>query len=479
MALPRLGLATAWRDAARALASNGVRGDDVNWVMADTEAGLFDAPDLPLPPPGMRKVAVPKTFPALAEQVCCSRTPGAHDALYQLLLRLQHTPRLLTNRADPLVRKVEEMAKNIRRDRHKMRAFVRFREVTEPGANRRRFVAWFEPDHRIEELNASFFARRFADMDWAIVTPEVTTTFKDGTLSFNAVASVPPDIRDDTEELWRTYYANIFNPARLKIKAMQAEMPKKYWKNMPEAVLIPDLIAQAEARVRDMRETAPTLAPARARRILDRLPERSLPSGETALQGIEACTRCPLGQMATQAVPGEGPMDARLMIVGEQPGDQEDLHGRPFVGPAGQLFNEIAAQAGLDRSTVYLTNAVKHFKFTPRGKRRIHQRPSASEVHHCRWWLSREVSQVAPQLIMAMGATAALSLTGNGKGLLKRCGKIEETLEGIRVLITLHPSAILRAHDPATAAQYRAVLRRDLALAAAMLRSTDNDSSIH
>jgi uracil-DNA glycosylase family protein len=215
--------------------------------------------------------------------------------------------------------------------------------------------------------------------------------------------------------LWITYFRNIFNPARLKVKAMQSAMPKKYWKNLPEAVFIPEMIAGAPARARTMADAAPTLPPARMAQV-----QAQLAGHHSAWEGpkeglnaaIASCTRCPLHCHATQAVCGEGPPDADLMIVGEQPGDQEDLSGRPFVGPAGQLFDQIAQQAGLERSHVYVTNAVKHFKFTPQGRRRIHQRPNSSEIDHCRWWLDAEVSIVKPKLVVAMGATALESLTG-------------------------------------------------------------------
>ncbi len=271
--LPRLGTFAAWRSAARALAGARVPPEQIIWMPDGSQAGLFDAPPQPLPE-ARAPVTATKAFLTLAEQMCCHRDPRTFDLAYQLLLGMQTGRHKLSNRADVVVNHAQQIAKNIRRDRHKMRAFVRFREVTQAGANRRSFVAWFEPDHRIEELNAPFFARRFADMDWAIVTPEVTTTFRLGEVTHTAVAATPPDLHDDTEALWRTYYANIFNPARLKIKAMQSEMPKKYWKNLPEADLIPDLIAGAEARVMQMRETAPSLPPVRAQRILDRLPRR-------------------------------------------------------------------------------------------------------------------------------------------------------------------------------------------------------------
>lgn len=221
----------------------------------------------------------------------------------------------------------------------------------------------------------------------------------------------------------------------------------------------------------DMTETAP-IAPAgpRARQNAAARHEaaaaRQPPAeGDRAalVAEMNACRRCPLWKNATQAVPGEGPRDAALMVVGEQPGDQEDLSGHPFVGPAGRLFDEVAERAGLDRSRLYLTNAVKHFKFVPRGKRRIHQAPNGGEIRQCRWWLDLERRMVRPKLILAMGATALESLTGNRRGLLKRRGRIETAADGTPVLVTVHPSYLLRVprEDRAAAeALFEADLRR-------------------
>ncbi len=267
--LPRLGTFDAWRDRARGLARAGVCDTAVTWQMEGDAVSLF-GDTAPVSEPPLRDITVPKAFPALAKQLCASRAPGAFDLAYRLLVRLNDRPGLLSNRADPDVDRAEKIAKHIRRDMHKMKAFVRFREVTPQGANRRQFISWFEPDHRIEELIAPFFSRRFGDMDWIIVTPEVSTRFDGGTVSFEAVKTERMELSDETEELWRTYYANIFNPARLKVKAMQSEMPKKYWKNLPEAALIPGLIADAEARVHEMRKAAPTLPPLRAAKVLNR-----------------------------------------------------------------------------------------------------------------------------------------------------------------------------------------------------------------
>jgi uracil-DNA glycosylase family protein len=177
------------------------------------------------------------------------------------------------------------------------------------------------------------------------------------------------------------------------------------------------------------------------------------------------CTRCPLYAHATQTVFGEGPADAHLVFVGEQPGDQEDLAGRPFVGPAGQLFDRALAEAGIDRARVYVTNAVKHFKFEPRGKRRIHKKPNAGEIKACRWWVERELTTIAPRLVVALGATAAASLAGHAVPIMKERGKITHFGERLG-LITVHPSFLLRMPDKDSAAREFAHFVADLRHAA-------------
>ncbi len=160
------------------------------------------------------------------------------------------------------------------------------------------------------------------------------------------------------------------------------------------------------------------------------------------------------------------------MIVGEQPGDAEDLVGRPFVGPAGQIFDRAAKAAGLDRSASYVTNAVKHFKFQARGKKRLHQRPTQDEISVCRWWLDLERREIAPGLLVAMGATAAGALTGSEANILVRRGNVETTSDGSRVLITLHPSFILRLTDQIAQSRAEAQLTDDLRLAVQLARQT-------
>jgi uracil-DNA glycosylase family protein len=160
-----------------------------------------------------------------------------------------------------------------------------------------------------------------------------------------------------------------------------------------------------------------------------------------------SCQACHLWKNATQTVFGEGPPDAEIMLVGEQPGDREDREGRPFVGPAGQLLDKALAEAGVDRERVYVTNAVKHFKFEPRGKRRLHKRPNASEIKICRHWLFDEIEAIGPRLVVALGATAAQSLAGRAIPIQINRGSVLDLPNGLQVLITIHPSALLRLQE--------------------------------
>ncbi|USI72049.1 UdgX family uracil-DNA binding protein [Sphingomonas morindae] len=437
MALVRLAAdddVEGWRAAARGLALAGVPADAVHWQVGDGPADLFaDAePGVPPPAPGAEAFSVPRRFVELAETALLHADPERFARLYALLLRLRDQPRAIEDRADPLIRTIEDMAKAVRRDMHKMHAFLRFRAVEE--AEGERFVAWYEPEHHIVRANAGFFVRRFSTLRWSILTPQLSLHW-DGI----SLAEGPPGQRGDApdadpaEAAWKTYYASIFNPARLKTAAMLREMPKKYWKNMPEAALVPALVADAQRREREMIMTAQTSPAGNATLALEALREEAA-----------QCRRCPLWKPATQTVFGEGPAGAPLMFVGEQPGDQEDLAGHPFVGPAGQLFDRALGDAGVDRSRAYVTNAVKHFKFEPRGKRRIHAKPDSGEIEACRWWIEQERDIVRPALTVALGVTAAQSLTGRSITISRARGAPVRLADGGECWITVHPSFLLR-----------------------------------
>ncbi|MEL7196970.1 MAG: UdgX family uracil-DNA binding protein [Pseudomonadota bacterium] len=454
-----------WRERARALIQCDVPPDRVSWAEPGGMGDLFalEGParsDKRLPVPGkdVPPVRVSKRFMGLAKNAALHSDPERFSLLYRMLWRLQTNPRIMEDKADPDVRRIEELDKSVRRDSHKMHAFVRFREVRdESGADH--YVAWFEPDHHIVRANAGFFMRRFANMNWSILTPRGCLHW-DGTTMRESGPARREDAPqgDPVEELWKSYYSSIFNPARLKVGAMLAEMPKKYWKNMPEAELIPDLIAGAQSR-----EAGMVAAGAREAR------ERPQ-TFDAIAKGISACRDCSIADCGTRGVMGVGAEAAPLMILGEQPGDREDMQGKPFVGPAGQLLDEYLAQTGIDRKAAYVTNAVKHFKYVQRGKRRIHQSPTAKEIDTCRWWLEAERGLVKPRVVLALGASAARGLLGKTVSVSKVRGAPIPLEGGAQLYVTVHPSYLLRLDGEARAAQTE-LFARDLAEVKARLEA--------
>ncbi len=433
--------------------------------------------------------AVPRSFIALARRVVLHSAPGRFDALYALLWRLVHEPGLRHDPLDVDLLRLRQMARAVQRDAYKMRAFVRFRpvqdhgatDVTEPAQDVTLHVAWFEPKHDVLEAVAPWFARRFAGMRWAILTPRRSVRWSPGhqRLHFGHGAErAQAPAADAGEALWLTYYRHIFNPARLNLPLMRQHMPRKYWANLPEAAAIADLAAEANERTAGMlaqaahqsdgatslqnqellapdeQALAPVFTPetravaATIKATPITFVARPPPPAPATLGGlhaaVQACAACPLSACATQAVNGAGPLRARLMLVGEQPGDQEDLAGRPFVGPAGQLLNQALAQAGLDRGELFLTNAVRHFKHELRGKRRIHKTPGQREAAACRPWLLQEIELVQPIALLALGAIAARALLGPGVTLAEARGRWWPGPGGRPVLVTWHPAALLR-----------------------------------
>ena len=472
--LPKVGTAEAWREAARACLSARIPPEAITWSRGPGEAVLWTE-DEPPPAAKVGAIRVPESFVHLAAQVAWHSHPECFARLYAVLWRLRTEPQLMQDAADRDLTALRQMERAVHRDLHKLKAFVRFREIGDRTAPRRRFAAWIEPAHYTLEPAAPFFARRFGDMDFSIATPDLVLHVEDGTVRFEEGMERPDLPEDAAEELWLTYFRNVFNPARLKVDRMLAEMPRRYWQNLPETAAIPDLLAGAEDRARAMAAAAPTRAPVYAHRIAARAAQpRPAPApAPEAPQGLlaslrdeeNACTRCPLFAGATQAVPGEGPSDAPLMMVGEQPGDQEDLTGRPFVGPAGQLFDQCLRDTGIERSAVFLTNAVKHFKHALKGVRRVPQAPNGGEIAACRWWLHQELSLIRPRLVVALGASAAEALTGSRDGILQRRGTLEEGPGGVPVFLTVHPSFLLRLPDPVAREMETERFKEDLATA--------------
>jgi DNA polymerase len=445
--------------------------ESVRWtIAAATPPGLFDLPplaarDLPGAPP----LPLPRAFVEAAREVFLHAAPDRLALLHRLAVRIARDPRHWddTLHADRL--RFDRCRQEVRREIHKMHAFVRFRPIAaEPddgGAAATRHVAWFEPAHHVLEAAAPFFARRFANLRWAILTPRASMAWDGRALVEGPGASgadrPPPDAG---EALWLAYYRSIFNPARVKVAMMKKEMPVRFWPQLPEAALIAPLLAEAPARREAM--IAAGGAPRGPRRCgapVDAgaaTPEAEAEGLDGLRRAIAHCRDCPGAESATQAVFGEDAAggtgrQARLMIVGEQPGDQEDLRGRPFQGPAGQLLRAAFGTLGWPPQALYLTNAVKHFHHQLRGKRRLHQTPGQREALACLHWLEAEIEALRPSAAVALGATAARSLLGREVAILANEGRWFTRDDGLPVLVCRHPSALLRADAPPQSAPHR------------------------
>jgi len=424
-----------WRQAARELRGRGIGPDSVVWTV-DGAAGPFAAANedaAPLRPPAA--FSVPKAFLDLAERAILHRSDERFDLLYRLLWRLQGAPELLGASGDADVARARELAEAVGRAAHQMKAFVRFRPVgPEPGAAQ---VAWFGPAHRVARAVAPFFARRRAATPFSILTPDVCVHWDTRALAYTSGLDPADAPREDALAAWWRAHREGNPPAAAPI---------------PQAMIQPQPSRRVvRAAVRNSRD-----AP------YDGQAPTSLPE---VAAGVDHCRRCDLWRDATQGVAGEGPGRAKLLFVGEQPGDQEDLAGRPFVGPAGQVFDRALAEAGVPRTETYVTNAVKHFKHERRGKRRIHQTPTAGEVTACRWWLDAERRIVRPRVIVALGATAALSVFGKPVAVTKSRQQALQLPDQGQGVVTFHPSYLLRLPDADAKAKAYAQFVEDLKFA--------------
>ena len=471
---------TGWQRAARRALQSEWPPEEILWQELGADQPLLDlgsemeeAESLSVEPAAKEvPIKVPKEFMQMATRVACHRDPERWAFLYRVLWRLTHGEHpLLAITVDPDVHRLAQMDKAIRHDVHKMRAFVRFRTVQHEGATW--YVAWFEPEHYIVKLNAPFFVDRFAGMSWSILTPDRCAHWDGRQLSFTAgVPKAEAPTEDAMEPLWIRYYSKIFNPARVKTHAMQAEMPKKYWKNLPEAAVIPALLREAPTRVNSMMAKSRAKQPKKSTDNAPEYPPAPVPATRSlsALrEAAQKCTACPLYQHATQTVFGEGAAHAKLVLLGEQPGDSEDLAGKPFIGPAGQLLDRALEEAGVDRRQAYVTNAVKHFKWEPMGKRRLHKTPSPREVAACRPWLVAEMGLIKPQVLVCLGSTAAQTVLGPQVRVLRDRGQFVASDFCAQTFVTVHPSSLLRAPDEETRAQNYAQFVADLKLVAKKL----------
>jgi DNA polymerase len=391
-----------WRTAARGLAAANVPADEIIW-----EVGGAPEPGEVAAAEKGPALSVPRTFIDLARAVVCHAADDRFARLYAMLLdfRAGAAP----GEGDPALRELQAMAHAVQHEMHDMRRSLGFEAVSDGP----RLVAWHAPRHYLLRANAGFFARQTPAIHWSILTPGASLHRDNGRLAIGPGA-------DPRDGLIATIWASYCAAPDKRLKPL-GDLPEDAWKDPPPAA------------APDSAET-PTLG-----------------NSGAALAAIrdeaKACRRCALWKPATQTVFGEGPADAQLMFVGEQPGDQEDLAGRPFVGPAGQLFDRALAVAGIDRTRSYVTNAVKHFKFEPRGKRRIHAKPRTPEIEACHWWIDQERMILKPTVTVALGATAARALLGRVVTIGRSRGQPFTLPDGGECWITVHPSYLLRIDD--------------------------------
>ncbi len=524
-----------WRAHARALAAKGTPPEEIDWVdlLRDQapEGLLFTAPEpTPLPASPAADMRIPRAFSGRLATVACHRSSEVWPLLYRLLYRIAAGERrLLEDPLEPDVATFARLEKAVRRDAHKMHAFVRFRRIEDEGArNGERFIAWYEPSHLIVEREARFFRERFPEMDWSILSPDRCSHWDGAAVTFTegVTRDRAPD-HDELEEMWCSYYASIFNPARVKLKAMAAEMPRKFWPTLPETAQLPELLADVPRRLEVMAKTS--------RRMADSAHPFVPPGGglDELRAALPGCEGCELHRDSTRPVMGEGPADARVVLLGEQPGDMEERAGRPFVGPAGRVLRHAMGEARMLEDAVYLTNAVKHFRHevdgpergrapagraigsmadavagtlpgtgdeseggsgsgsgsgsasgsasgsgsggapaTGRGKRRIHKRPTAQHASRCQPWLDAELEAVHPAVLVTLGATAMRAVHGPTARMPDPLSPPSSTASRYApaTLRTFHPAAILRAKEGPRREQMRAHL-------VATLRQAQEESS--
>lgn len=460
-----------FRAKAGRLARDGVNPREVTWREPQSEGAnlsMFSSIDtgaVTTAKPSNSPVTVTPQFLRLAEAVAHSNALGKWDLLYRLLWRLTFENRkLLEVMTDDDVKAALDIQKQIKREVHKIHAFVRFErleDANEPSGER--YVAWMKTDHPCLKLAAPFFQRRFGDRTFSIFTPLESAHWDRRSLAYSEGVSLAPSRGESMDDLWKTYYKSTFNPARMNIPMMKKELPVRYWNALPEADIIRDLIQEAPERLRKMAKNQNVRAEPPETRDLAVLDE-----------ALKKCTACPLYKTATHSVLGEGPSQARIMIIGEQPGDAEDLEGKPFRGPAGQLLDSMMREIGLDRSHVYVTNAVKHFKWKPvaGSKTRLHQRASGSEMHACKPWLEREIEAIRPEVIVCLGATAAQAVFGRLCKIGEFKGKvITDNPYAPHVVVSYHPSAVLRSIDEVEKSEMQSSIARALDLAHALAES--------
>jgi probable DNA metabolism protein len=445
-----------WREKARSFLQANIAPEKITWLDKQQLQGeLFNDSVEPVGLFSAKKILVPKSFFKLAEMVSLHNDVIKWQKLYEALWRLTHGEKnLLAISSDLLVNELALLAKSVGRDAHKMKAFIRFRCYEENS--KKFYIAWYQPDHNIIRKVAPFFVRRFGTMDWLIVTPYETAMWDGEQLSFlPGQQKFIHSQEDDFNNLWRTYYRAIFNPARIKIKAMLREMPVRYWHNLPETQVITEILQEAPSRVANMLKYTEGLVNS----ALDYFPD--VIDLENLKKASMQCRACPIHGCAKQTVFGRGSSKAKIVIVGEQPGSQENEQGLPLIGPSGQYLQKILLNLNIDLEEIYFTNAIKHFKHQVIDSRIKYQTPTIKEINACKPWLVAEIELIQPKIIICLGLVAAKSLVSHGFHFKKQRGKWQH-YKHIPLLVTYHPAAILRSRDDVVKAELTQLFSQDI-----------------
>jgi probable DNA metabolism protein len=423
------------------------KGGDVSGIDVRTEATSAMLFTDDLPEDSSHDLNVPNQFIDRLEYLSHHKGQETWNVIFSLL-KLWHSDGVsaLKDLGHPAVDAAKHISAQLHYESHKLKAYLRLREVkTDEGVY---YFGYHSCEHDVLPLVADFLKDRFRTMRWQVTTKHSSVSWDLKKLTF-APGGAQPKSADDMDDLWRTFYKSTHNPDRLNTDLFKRHIPKKYWADLPEMATLGDLLAEDGHAHSDPVDE-------------DVHPKDLISIG----RALDACRSCELYGPATQAVHGQGPSQANIMIVGEQPGDHEDLSGQPFIGPSGALLRKLASDAGIDFSSCYVTNSVKHFRFEQKGKARIHKRPGVSHIAACRKWITAEIQLVNPSLIICLGATAVRSIVGYPLKLEDYLNRIVELPDGRAALVTIHPAAILRS-EPDRAEVYTASLREAFSVAAA------------
>ncbi len=469
----------AWRRAARELLLQEVEPARIEWVECDldasshsnhsgnsgnsslsTNAGTHtpNVPDSPATTPAVAAPAIPRELLARLKTAACFRAPDRWSLLYRILWRWTRGERHVLDLLDHDGALLDQRIRSVEHETDDLLLLTLFRR-RDPSMGLPEFVGWYEPHHDLLERAAARFAERMGDSTWMLATPHGAAFWNGMLLRIDrpsadngehplsasrqhspAMQMLPPGAMageattsEPTEALWLAYYTNVFNGAPTPV-------PLRYWRTPPAGPPLPAHLARERSRAgaRSGTVTVPDMPPIEYSAIAPPLRE---PTGP-----LTTCRRCALWRNAKQAVAGTGPAQAAIMVVGEQPGEHENQTGEPFTGPAGQLLDTVLARAGLERAALYLTYAVKHYKWETLDQQRVHRTPALREVEACQYWLEQELAQVAPRVVVTLGATALKALTGAHVNLSEYLGQTID--HGGRLIVpTWHPSYALKTVD--------------------------------